>query len=323
MRRFLSTGAAPFPERVYSNVGMSTKQTIFLSSVSQGLEPYREAVYKAIEGLDDYHCVRMEDFGARDTDPDSFCRSRVADCDIFVGILGQQYGSIHPESGKSYTEREYEAAVDAGKPRLLFLAPKDFPVQAHLIEDDPTRRRQEAFRERAQKDRHVAFFTTEDELGREVLQAIHNCKEGLEKQMSSSPPQEGERTWLLFPWVVYMAAQGFDTGIAIVNASMGPSGATPPYATPQAGPIVLYFYGDAVPFVHSVSPVTPGSHFATYMSAIRRMPERFIGYLIAICGFCPARGIAQLTTRENPKVGSVYVAEVIRAEPSVMVPAKE
>jgi len=323
MRGFLSTGAAPSPERVYSNVGMSAKQTVFLSSVSQGLEPYREAVYEAIEGLDDYHCVRMEDFGARNMDSDSFCRSRVADCDVFVGILGHQYGSVHPQSGKSYTEREYEAAVDAGKPRLLFLAPEDFPVQAHLIEDDPTRRRQEAFRERARNDRQVAFFTSEDELGRKVLQAIHNSKVGLEKQMNSVPPHGSGQTWLLFPWVYFMAEEGYESAIVISNVSMGPSGATPPYATPQAGGIVLYFYADAVPIVHPVSPVLPGRHFVSPLSHIPGTARGFNGYLIAICNFCPARGVAYLTTRENPKLGSVYVAEVLRTEPSVAVPAKD
>jgi hypothetical protein len=297
---------------------MGTKQAVFLSSVSQGLEPYRDAVYKAIEGLDGYHCARMEDFGARDMDSDSFCRARVADCDIFVGILGHQYGSIQPQSGKSYTEREYDAALEAGKPRLLFLAPKDFPVQAHLIEDDPTRNRQRAFRDRAQKDRQVAFFASEDELARKVLQAIHNCKERLEKQMNSVPPHESGRTWLLFPWVVLMAEQGFDTGIAIMNVSMEPSD-----ANPQVGGITLYFYKDAVPITHTVSPVTPGSHFSSMLSAIPNLAQGFVGYLIAICNFYPARRVAYLTSAHDPMRGSHYIAEVLRAEASVSLPPKE
>jgi hypothetical protein len=260
----------------------------------------------------------MENFGARDIDSDSFCRARVGDCDIFVGILGHQYGSIDPQSGKSYTEREYDVAVEAGKPRLLFLAPEDFPVQAHLIEDESRRSRQRAFRGRAQKDRQVAFFASEDELASKVQQAIHNCKERLEKQMNSAPAHESGRTWLLFPWVVFWADQGLDTGIAIMNISNQPSG-----TSPQVGSIVLYFYQDAVPFVHSVSPLTPGSHFASVVSAIPRMPERFTGYLIAICNFWPARGVAQLIPDRDLKRGSLYVAEVLRTEPCVSVPAKE
>ena len=46
------------------------RKTVFLSSTGKDLTEYREAAYKAIEGLDGYHCVRMEDFGARDWDAD-------------------------------------------------------------------------------------------------------------------------------------------------------------------------------------------------------------------------------------------------------------
>jgi hypothetical protein len=49
--------------------------TIFLSSTTKDLAQCRESVYRAINGLDGYHCIRMEDFGSWDTAPDDFCRS--------------------------------------------------------------------------------------------------------------------------------------------------------------------------------------------------------------------------------------------------------
>lgn len=54
---------------------MSIK-TVFLSSTSKDLTQYREAAYRAIERLDGYHCVRMEDFGARNWRADAFCRAK-------------------------------------------------------------------------------------------------------------------------------------------------------------------------------------------------------------------------------------------------------
>jgi hypothetical protein len=66
---------------------MATR-TVFLSSTGHDLTAYRDAVYRAIEGLDGYHGVRMEDFGARDWAADDFCRAKVAACDVFVGIDG-------------------------------------------------------------------------------------------------------------------------------------------------------------------------------------------------------------------------------------------
>ena len=85
--------------------------TIFLSSTTKDLTQCRESVYRAINGLDGYHCIRMEDFGSWDTAPDDFCRSKVAKCDLFVCIAGPLYGSRSP-AGRSYTEREFEAAIE-------------------------------------------------------------------------------------------------------------------------------------------------------------------------------------------------------------------
>ena len=125
-------------------------ETVFLSSASSDLGECREAAYRAIEGLDGYHCVRMEDFGARDAMPDEFCRQKVTECDLFVGLLGHCYGSTPAGSDKSYTQQEYEAAVAEGKPRLMFLTADDFPTFPPAADPDP---RQQAFRRKVSAGR--------------------------------------------------------------------------------------------------------------------------------------------------------------------------
>lgn len=79
-----------------------------------------------IEGLDGYHCVRMEDFGARTNVPYSVCLAKVSECDLFIALVGHEYGSTAPETGKSYSESEYDAAKAAGKPTLMLMAPEEF-----------------------------------------------------------------------------------------------------------------------------------------------------------------------------------------------------
>src|ERR1035437_5255556 len=123
-------------------------RTVFLSSVARGLEEYRDAVYREIERLDGYHCVRMEDFGARELDSAKFCAQRAAACDIFVGLVGQRYGSSPPDEVRSFTEIEFDSAKAAGKPCLIFAAPEEFAVPANLIEPDEVRARLRAFRAR-------------------------------------------------------------------------------------------------------------------------------------------------------------------------------
>jgi Domain of unknown function (DUF4062) len=273
---------------------MNQREIVFLSSVSQGLELYREAVYRSIEGLDGYHCLRMENFGARDLDSEISCKKLISESTMFVGILGHQYGSTLHNSGKSYSEMEYDAAGELGIPRLMFLAPADFPVQAHLIESDLMRERQRLFRERVKNDVQVDFFSSEDRLGRQVLQAIYNCRANVARE-NSPDVQVGEavscprKTWLLFPFVINQA--GFDTGFSIANVSLNPVS-----ARPQAGDGILHFYGKNAPgaidssgnaifalttAMLRISTIGAG---ATYAGLISIIAPFFSGYIIP--GLC-------------------------------------
>ena len=83
----------------------------FLSSTAKDLKDHRTAAAQAIRRMDGWECVQMEDFGARDALPDDFCRARVSECDVFVGLVGHLYGSSPPGQSISFTEREYDAAV--------------------------------------------------------------------------------------------------------------------------------------------------------------------------------------------------------------------
>lgn len=92
---------------------------VFISSTSKDLDVYRQAAYKAVQKLDGYHGIIMENFGARDNPPEVFCPDKVKECDLFILLLGLTYGSCPPDSDKSYTELEYEAAIKNNKPCLL------------------------------------------------------------------------------------------------------------------------------------------------------------------------------------------------------------
>lgn len=164
------------------------ERKVFLSSTFKDLANYREIVYRAIQRMDGWRCIRMEDFGARDWESDEFCQQKVAECDLFVGILGLLYGSVHEPSQLSYTEREYQAALNASKPHLMFLTPDDFPVPGNLIESDDKRQKQQTFRRRVSTDRvRDANWTSPDQLATSVVTAIRNWeRELLEK---SAPPE--------------------------------------------------------------------------------------------------------------------------------------
>lgn len=149
---------------------------VFLSSVATGLEEHRNAAYKAIEGLDGHHCVRMEDFGARDAASADFCLKAVGSCQLFIGIVGPRYGSCPAGVNISFTELEYEAAVETGVGKLLFVTADDFPVPNNIREDDESHKRFLKFRDRVLNHRMVVRFQSPEQLATMVVQSIHNAR---------------------------------------------------------------------------------------------------------------------------------------------------
>jgi formylglycine-generating enzyme required for sulfatase activity/energy-coupling factor transporter ATP-binding protein EcfA2 len=168
------------PERV---------KRVFLSSTGRDLAEYREVVAAAINALDDFKVVRMEDFGARDWAADEFCRRKVGECDVYLGLIGHFYGSIPEGRERSFTEREYDAAVETGKSLLLFVANEEFSMPVSLMRDPAARwEKAEAFRGRARKDRIVQFFGS-GERGAEVLaRGVTNALLQLELEKPAAPP---------------------------------------------------------------------------------------------------------------------------------------
>src|SRR5215831_18296341 len=75
----------------------------------------------------------MTYFPARDDKPAEYCERRVRECDVYAGLIGLRYGSpVRDRPEVSYTELEFEAATQAGLPRLVFLLDEDaaLPIPA-------------------------------------------------------------------------------------------------------------------------------------------------------------------------------------------------
>ena len=92
---------------------------IFVSSVMQDFEHYREAAKAAVE-LMNHTPVMAEGFGARPYSSQKACIAEVEQCDLFVLLLGARYGYIF-EGDTSVTRAEYEAAKRCGKPIFAFI----------------------------------------------------------------------------------------------------------------------------------------------------------------------------------------------------------
>src|SRR5580658_4775303 len=120
----------------------------------------------------------MAYFAAREGKPADYCRRQVGECDVYVGLIGLRYGSpVQDQPEVSYTELEFEAATDAGVPRLLFLLDEEaaLPIPAaRLLDRNPDlQARQRAFRERLpQAGLVVAMVTSPLDLEAKLVSAL-------------------------------------------------------------------------------------------------------------------------------------------------------
>ncbi|MBD8459583.1 DUF4062 domain-containing protein [Enterobacter hormaechei] len=93
---------------------MKRKLQVFVSSTFTDLIEERQAAVSAI--LKAGHIpAGMELFTAADRSQMDIIKNWIDESDVYMLILGGRYGSIEPTTGKSYTELEYDYAVQQGK----------------------------------------------------------------------------------------------------------------------------------------------------------------------------------------------------------------
>ena len=132
-----------------------TKKAVFISSTYQDLLEHRRAVWDVLQKFD-VDVRGMEQFGARKETPLQTCLAEVEQSDVYVGIVGFRLGSIDGQSGKSFTQLEYERAVELDKGVLIYLADeRDSRVRVGDIDvDDQQREKLKAFK-RTLRERHT------------------------------------------------------------------------------------------------------------------------------------------------------------------------
>lgn len=146
---------------------MSPRYQVFVSSTFRDLREERQAALDAVLELGHFP-AGMEIFPAADSTPWGLIRKIIAESDYYVLLVGGRYGSSGPE-GISYTEMEFDLAVELEKPVLAFLhgAPDQIPVGKSELEPE-ARKRLEAFREKVSV-RHCKYWANKDELKAAVL----------------------------------------------------------------------------------------------------------------------------------------------------------
>jgi hypothetical protein len=114
---------------------LNLKYQIFVSSTYEDLKDERNEVIRACLNMG-HIPVGMEMFNAADEEQWAVITRTIDQCDYYVVIVAHRYGSITPE-GVSFTEKEYDYAIEKGVPVLGFVIVNEAAWPADRMENDP------------------------------------------------------------------------------------------------------------------------------------------------------------------------------------------
>ena len=158
---------------------MDKKYQIFLSSTYEDLKSERDEVAKAILEIGDIP-VGMEMFSAADETQWKLIQRQIEQSDYYIVIVAHRYGSEF--DGVSYTEREYDYAVEIGVPVMGFILDSAVQWPPKFIDTDSAiKDRLNRFKDKV-RSRMVSFWSNPDALAGRVLAAL-----GKQKILSPRP----------------------------------------------------------------------------------------------------------------------------------------
>jgi len=142
---------------------MEKRFQVFVSSTFDDLRVERSQVIQTLLMMD---CIPsgMELFPAADEEQWEFIKKVINDCDYYLLIIGGKYGSVD-SYGKSYTEKEYDYAVEKGLKVIALLHEKPGELTEEKAGSSPENKEKlEAFRAKVIEGRLVKFWTKPEDL---------------------------------------------------------------------------------------------------------------------------------------------------------------
>lgn len=150
---------------------------VFISSTYRDLQEERQEVIQALLELDCFP-AGMELFPASDDERWELIKSVIDDSDFYIVVVGGRYGSVD-EEGISYTEREYDYAVESGMPVLGFVHEDPGGIAARdTDQDSDLKQKLDAFRAKVQGRRMCKSWSGPEDLGSKVSRSLIKAMKG-------------------------------------------------------------------------------------------------------------------------------------------------
>lgn len=152
------------------------KYQVFVSSTYEDLAEVRRDILNILL-LADCIPAGMENFTAKDDEQFSVIKRVIDLCDYYILIIGKRYGSINSETGISYSEMEYEYAIEKGIPVLVFALDENADVELNGTDEDDIKKGKLAqFRAKAMTNRLACIWKNQTELMGQVAISIMTAK---------------------------------------------------------------------------------------------------------------------------------------------------
>lgn len=146
---------------------------VFVSSTYKDLVEERSAVTSC---LLDNDCIPigMEQFPAMPISQWDYIKKMIDSSDYYLLILAGKYGSIDPQSGLSYTEKEFQYAVEQNIPIIAFLYQDIKKLSYEKCEEtEEGKKNIERFRQEVLESNHLCdFYSSIDGLKYAVAKSL-------------------------------------------------------------------------------------------------------------------------------------------------------
>lgn len=122
------------------------KDVVFFSSTFRDLKDSREKILLGFQNLD-IRVEAMEHFDATSNPVKEECLKRLDDSQVYLLVVAEMYGSLDPDTGLSFTELEYNRAVELKEKKII----KDIWVFKPTNNYKPPPEHQDTTREKIKK----------------------------------------------------------------------------------------------------------------------------------------------------------------------------
>jgi hypothetical protein len=149
---------------------------VIISSTARDLPEYRDTARHVCQRLGMIP-LAMEDFGPDPRQAAELCRQKVDEADVFLAIIAHRYGDRPDGSDISYTEIEYNRAIEREKPVLIFMVDDNEPWLPKMMDQGEAREKLEAFKAKLRRKHVVRPFKTVEKFKEDLFLYLPEWRE--------------------------------------------------------------------------------------------------------------------------------------------------